>query len=131
MDTDTSANHAAFNQNLGMWKAYGLLFGLLQDGVPVRWAISSTKAARTDIDFPVSSVNDLRTSTPLGEWDYRGGPFIIDSADAARAMPIITAWWAANKNQPNVHTALALFSADVNIVLRSPPRIANEATKNS
>ena len=69
----------------------------------------------------------MRTSTALGAWNYRGGPFIIDSADAAAARPIISSWWAANANQPNVHEALAGFSADTNVTLRSPPRIANEA----
>src|SRR4029079_17177026 len=51
----------------------------------------------------------------------------VDKADAAAALPIITAWWAANGNQPNVHEALASFSADVDIILRHAPKIANEA----
>ena len=84
-----------------------LLYRLLQNGVPVRWAILETKTATTDVDFAVTSVRDKRTNTALGAWSYRGGPFIIDSADAARALPIISAWWAANGNQPNVHEALA------------------------
>ena len=78
-------------------------------------------------DFTASSA-DIRTSASLGSWDYRGGPFIIDSANAAAALPIINSWWAANGNQPNVHEAKSGFSADVNIILRSAPRIANEAT---
>ena len=40
MDTDTTGNHASFNQNSGMWKAYGLVYKLLQSGVPVYWGIS-------------------------------------------------------------------------------------------
>src|SRR5262249_25046219 len=44
-----------------------------------------------------------------------------------RALPIITAWWAANKNEPNVHRAVEPFTAPVDITLRNPPRIANEA----
>ena len=127
MDTDTTANHAAFNQNQGMWKAYGLLYRLLQNGIPVHWAIKANKTATTDIDVSVTSVRDKRTNTALGAWDYRGGPFIIDSAHAAEALPIISAWWAANGNQPNVHEALAGFSADINVTLRSAPRIAQEA----
>ena len=110
-----------------MWKAYGLVYRLLQNGIPVRWAIKEAKTAITDVDVSASSVRDKRTGTALGAWDYRGGPFIIDSADAAAALPIITAWWAANGNQPNVHEALAGFNANVNVTLRSAPRIANEA----
>src|SRR5262249_37231180 len=74
-----------------------------------------------------SNVSDRRTGTVLGAWSYRGGPFIIDSADAAAAQPIIAAWWAANGNQPNVHQALAGVTAGVDVTLRSAPRIANEA----
>ena len=127
MDTDTSGNHTAFNQNSGMWKSYGLVYKLLQNGIPVHWAILETKSLTTNIDFTVTTVKDKRTGTGLSSWDYRGGPFLIDSANAAAALPIITAWWAANGNLPNVHEALASFSADVNIILRSPPRIANES----
>ena len=83
MDADTSGNHASFNQNLGMWKAYGLVYKLLQNGIPVRWGIKEAKTAITDVDFSATSVRDKRTGTALGAWDYRGGPFIIDSADAA------------------------------------------------
>jgi len=127
MDTDTSANHTAFNQNAGMWKAYGLVYKLLQNGIPVRWAILEGKTATTNTDVSVTSVTDKRTGTSLGAWDYKGGPFIIDSADVAAALPIIQAWWAANNNQPNVHQAGTAFSANINITLRSAPRIANEA----
>ena len=127
MDTDTTGNHTSFNQNYGMWKAYGLVYKLLQNGIPVQWGIATSKVSTSDIDFSVSSVIDQRTSTALGNWDYRGGPFIIDSAHAAEAMPIISAWWAANGNEPNVHQATASFSANVPLIMTQPPRIANEA----
>lgn len=126
MDTDTAGNHAGFNQNLGMWKAYGLVFRLLQNGIPVHWAIKDGKSF-DDVDFTVTNARDLRTLTALGAWSYRGGPFVVDSADAATALPIIQAWWAAKGNQPNVHEALAAFTADVDIILRRAPLIANEA----
>src|SRR5512140_236270 len=50
MDTDTTGNHASFNQNLGMWKAYGLVYRLLQNGVPVYWTIKT---------FPTKSFDDI------------------------------------------------------------------------
>jgi hypothetical protein len=127
MDTDTTGIHASFNQNLGMWKAYGLVYRLLQNGIPVNWGISETKTAITDADFTVGDVKDLRLGTDLGAWTYKGGPFIVDSADAAAARPIIAAWQAANANQPNVHVAQTGFDADVNVTLRSAPRIAEDA----
>ncbi|HVA30485.1 MAG TPA: DUF11 domain-containing protein [Gaiellaceae bacterium] len=131
MDTDTTGNHASFNQNAGMWKSYGLLYRLLENGVPVHWGILEGKTATTTADFTVGSVKDARTGTALGSWSYAGGPFIIDSADAAVALPLIQSWWAANGNQPNVHEALTGFGADVNVTLRSAPRIANEEVNAS
>src|ERR1043166_8761204 len=50
MDTDTSGNHASYNQNLGMWKAYGLIYQLLQNNIPVYWTIKDNKSFN-DIDF--------------------------------------------------------------------------------
>jgi hypothetical protein len=110
-----------------MWKAYGLVNRLLQNGIPVSWGIEEGKSAITDVDFTVADVRDLRTNTALAAWSYRGGPFIVDSADAAAAEPIIRAWWAANANQPNVHVAQTGFNADVDVTLRSAPRIAQES----
>src|SRR4029077_6727898 len=106
---------------------YGLVYKLLQSEIPVQWAMSTTKTSTSDVDFSASSVIDKRTGTALGSWDYRGGPFIIDSAYAAEALPIINAWGAANGNQPNVHQATASFSANVPLIMTQAPRIANEA----
>ena len=97
MDTDTSGNHTAFNQNLGMWKSFGLIYRLLENGIPVGWAIKEGKTSVVEIDISATNVHDKRTGTALGAWDYRGGPFIIVSADAPAALPIITAWWAAQR----------------------------------
>src|SRR5438128_287005 len=72
MDTDTGGNHASYNQNSGMWKAYGLVYKLLQSGVPVHWAIADLKSSTAQVDVSVSSAKDKRTSTSLGAWDYKG-----------------------------------------------------------
>ncbi len=128
-------------QNSGMFKAYGLVYRLLAQGVPVSWAIRPGKGypppgpttgpftGANPIDF-TASVNDLRLATVIGAYNYSGGPFIIDSANAAAALPIITAWWAANANLPNVHRATVGFTADVDIVLNHAPRIAVEQTNS-
>ena len=126
--TTTGASHTAYNQNLGMWKAYGLVNKLLSNGIPVYWAINQSKTF-SGTDF-TATVQDLRTTTNLGTWDYSGGPFIISSANVAAASPLITAWWAANSNYPNVHKSTVDFSATIDIVLRSAPRIANETTNS-
>lgn len=114
-------------QNAGMWKVYGLLYNLLQNNIPVSWAIEPTKAYN-GIDF-TTTAEDARTNVVVNggnPYDYRGGPFVIAQADVAAAQPFITAWWAANSNQPVVHRATAAFNAEVNIVLRHAPRIAIE-----
>jgi uncharacterized repeat protein (TIGR01451 family) len=115
-------------QNQGMFKAYGLVYRLLQKGVPVSWAIKPGKAFGA-VDFSATT-NDVRTAAVVGPVSYSGGPFIISSANAAAALPIIQAWWLANANQPNVHTATAGFSADIDIVLNRAPRIALEQTNS-
>ena len=102
-------------QNYGMFKAYGLTYKLLQSGVPVNWAIGNPKSPDlfNGVDFQATTI-DRYTSVPIGApYSYRGGAFIIDSADVAVAAPIINAWRAANSNQPTIHQATAPFTANV------------------
>jgi len=115
-------------QNLGMWKAYGLLYELLSKGIPVSWAIEPTKQFN-GIDFTTSSV-DLRTGATVTNFSYSGGPFVIASEYAAEAKPIIQSWWSRNLNYPVVHEATVTFNANVDIVLRTPPKIALEETNS-
>ncbi|MCX6245970.1 MAG: hypothetical protein NTU98_14850 [Bacteroidetes bacterium] len=114
-------------QDLGMWKAYGLVYNLLSNGVPVHWAINSSKTWN-GTDF-TATTNDLRLGGSSSSHDYSGGPFIIDVAYAAQATTLINAWWSKTGNLPNVRaaTAPAGFTATVNIILKSAPRIANES----
>ncbi|MBW6467738.1 MAG: DUF11 domain-containing protein [Coriobacteriia bacterium] len=113
-------------QNYGMWKAYGLVNELLLHGIPVAWAIAPDKSFG-GIDF-TATTQDYRTAAGPTTVNYTGGPFIIEAAFAAQAQPIIQAWWAKYANQPTVHEATSPFTANVDIVLKSPPRIALEAT---
>jgi hypothetical protein len=93
------------SQNFGMWKAYGLVYKLLQNGVPVSWAIGNPKTpnAYTGTDFTsgAATIQRLGTATTVSPYTYTGGPFIIDSADSAAAQTIITAWWAATRISPS------------------------------
>lgn len=108
-------------QNDGMLKAYGLVYKLLSNGIPVHWAVRGDKTANTAVDF-AASAQDLTTMNNVSAM-YRGGPFIIDSAQAAAATPLITAWLLSNPSV-HVHRATADFSADVTEVLRAAPRVA-------
>ncbi len=124
-------------QNYGMFKAYGLVYRLLQAGIPVSWAIGNPKIPDSfgGRDFQATTVQNLPPSGTNGStigspYNYTGGPFIIDSANASAAQTIINAWWAANGNQPAVHRATASFTANVDIILRNPPRIAVDAVNS-
>ena len=90
MDTDTTLNHWAYNQDQGMWKAFGLVNRLLSNGIPVGWAIDTTKTRTSTVDFTADNVKDVRTNTALGGWAYRGGPFVIEAAKATAAKALIS-----------------------------------------
>ena len=124
-------------QNFGMFKAYGLVYTLLKNNVPVSWAIWPNQtspwvppAARTT-DIILASGTDLKTgnalTTGFPNYNYAGGPFVIASADAAAATAVINSWWTAQGGSlPAVHKATASFEAVVNIKLTHAPLIASE-----
>ncbi len=119
MDTDF--------QDLGMLRAYGLVYELLYQGVPIRWVIRADKL-HGEADFSTSATN-LLDGQPVPLHDYRGGPFVIAAADAGAAMPIIAAWQLANP-QVAVHETSAAFEADVARYLVVAPTIAMIADGN-
>ncbi len=109
-------------QNNGMFRAYGLAYQLLLQGVPVYWAVNSTKAVGGN-DFTATTKSFFAPGAAIGTVGYKAGPFVVDAADVAKATPFINAWRTANPNV-NVHAATAAFTADVNRKLVSAPRIA-------
>jgi uncharacterized repeat protein (TIGR01451 family) len=122
MDTGTAG------QNNGMLTAYGLVYELLRNEVPVYWVINPAKSANGD-DFAISTANslqDLRTgATVASPRSYRGGPFVIAASDAAAALPIIQAWQAFAGDQTTVHKYIGAgsFNGDVSRQLIRAPRI--------
>ncbi|MEZ4448097.1 MAG: DUF11 domain-containing protein, partial [Nannocystaceae bacterium] len=119
MDTDF--------QDEGIFEAYGLVYDLLLNDVPVAWVIKSGKALG-DADF-TTTATDVRTTTDVGSHGYRGGPWVIDAADVDAAMPIVEAWLDANPNT-NVHEATADFDGDISRLLIAAPTIAMMADGN-
>lgn len=89
-------------------KPYGLVYALLQKGVPVAWSINSGKG-KDGIDFVYNGKA------------YRGGPFIIAGEYASLAAPIISSWVASNPGL-TVDLASTSFSAPVNTILNAAPR---------
>src|ERR1041385_8575327 len=114
-------------QDNGTLKAFGLAYRLLSNGVPVRWVIKTGKA-HLGVDFTASAV-DIKTNATITAYGYRGGPFVVDSADAAAALPIIQAWQTANPSV-TVHRATGSFSGNVARYLVAAPRTAIHADGN-
>ena len=114
-------------QDKGIFEAYGLVYELLRQGVPVRWVIKIGKK-NGDIDFTATST-DVRTGVSLQAHGYRGGPWVIDAADAAEALPFIETWQQKNVNT-TVHEASAAFTGDVSRTLVVAPTIAMMADGN-
>ena len=119
MDTDY--------QDLGMLRAYGLVYELLRQGVPVRWMIKSGKA-NGGVDFTASGT-DVMSGAAVDGHGYRGGPWLVDAADADVAMPIVEAW-QADSPEVAVHEAGAAFTGEVSRMLLVAPTIAMMADGN-
>ncbi|HEY2744360.1 MAG TPA: DUF11 domain-containing protein, partial [Polyangia bacterium] len=127
-------------QNAGMLRAYGLLYQLLLNGVPVSWCILPGKtlyqgttqfpsSPGNSVDF-VASATDVNTpATIITNHGYRGGPFVIDSSNAAAALPIIKTFIKANPSVA-VHQATASFMATISRQLVNAPNIGINADGN-
>jgi uncharacterized repeat protein (TIGR01451 family)/MYXO-CTERM domain-containing protein len=118
MDTD--------HQDLGMFKAYGLVYQLLLHDVPVNWTIRSGKGFG-EVDF-TTDATDYATGVPITAHGYRGGPWVVHADDASAAQAIIDAWQASNVT--TVHIATSAFFADVSKRLVAAPTIAMFADGN-
>ncbi|MBK7538229.1 MAG: tandem-95 repeat protein [Myxococcales bacterium] len=109
------------SQDHGMLRAYGLVYRLLSQGVPVYWAVAEGKA-QNGVDFSAPTKN-RETGASLGMVSYRGGPFIVAAADRAAALPLVDAW-LADDCVTVVHEAVAPFLAEQTRHLASAPRLA-------
>jgi len=125
----------------GIYVAYGLVYRLLAnkaadgvtpDPIPVYWIINDQKTSITGADLTISSTTDpvakeykVGAQIPISgvgtSISYSGGPFVIDSANAAAAEAI----WANGFQNVNLHVAKVPFTAPVQRELfGSPPKIA-------
>lgn len=123
----TYQNRASTAKPNGMITAYGLVYRLLSAGIPVKWSILPHKPSIDTPDF-TASAQDIETMAIISNHGYSGGPFLIDSAHAQSALPVIQAWQA--NHSVTVHRATAPFQAPIAMTLYRAPRIAVEE-KNS
>ncbi|MBW2264033.1 MAG: hypothetical protein JRG91_18885 [Deltaproteobacteria bacterium] len=80
-----------------------------------------------DTDFVVDVV-DIESFASITAHGYRGGPFVIEAADAVVALPIILAWQTGHVT--TVHEATAGFSGTIARALIAAPTIALFADGN-
>jgi hypothetical protein len=86
MDTTNQAIVAPFNL-----RAYGLANNLLQNQIPVMWAIRTGKA-KDGVDFSAQAQRISPTTTAVTNYNFSGGPFIIHRDFAELAKPRIASF---------------------------------------
>ncbi|MDG1478496.1 MAG: MYXO-CTERM sorting domain-containing protein [Myxococcota bacterium] len=108
-------------QDDGILEAYGLVYLLLLNDIEIHWMIASGKSHGDD-DFTATAYDIDSASSTAASIDYRGGPFVIDSDDAAGALTIIASWRGAHTT--TVHEASLSFTGEVDRTLRYAPSVA-------
>ena len=127
------ANDLAGSRDPGdVVKAYGLVYELVRNNIPVYWVINPAKTAPDDTLNPDITLsysggppaylydwNTGGTGAPpvqsSGTIGYIGGPFVVDGSDAARASTIMQAYKAGSTAfaSVNVHVSNVAFQATV------------------
>ena len=108
-------------QDDGMLEAYGLVYLLLLNDLEIHWMIASGKSHGDD-DFTATAYDIDSASSTAASIDYRGGPFVIDSGDAAEALTVIASWRGSHTT--TVHEASLSFTGEVDRTLRYAPSVA-------
>lgn len=114
-------------QDEGVFKAFGLVYALLQSDVTIYWVIDRGKSFG-DPDFTTDAV-DYADNTVITAHGYRGGPFVVKAEDAAVAKPVVDTW-QTNHPETTVHETTASFEGDIAKVLVVAPNIAMFADGN-
>ena len=114
------------SQGVGKFKAIGLVFELLRNGIPLEWAIQNGKLHDTT-DFLAWFV-ELYDFVPI-YFPFGGGPFVVSAEHADEALPIAMNWVSVYTDV-TVHIATQPFDSDVGRVLHHAPSIALFADGN-
>ncbi|OWY22930.1 hypothetical protein C7N43_23065 [Sphingobacteriales bacterium UPWRP_1] len=112
--------------------AYGLVHLLLQNGIPVKWAIKASKP-KDGIDFTATVARLYPSAQAPATADFVGSVFVIDMADINQlvcnpvntpAFPDIDSLITAFGNDVAVYTLNTATPIDVRYTLRFAPEIA-------
>ena len=116
-------------QDMGMLRAYGLVYELLRQNVPVRWMIKVGKMnGRASTSRPPAI--DIKTNAVIAGHGYRGGPVGHRRGRRGRgACRSIKAWQASNPRSPFTRPR-SRFTGDVARTLIVAPTIAMMADGN-
>ncbi len=114
MDNTNQALVSPFNL-----KAYGLVNNLLQNSIPVMWAIKTGKA-KDATDFTVTAARIAPSATAATTYNFAGGPFIVHRDFAELAKVKITAFG----NNVAVYQTTADVTVDIRYTLTLKPNVA-------
>lgn len=110
-------------QDNGIFLAYGLVYKLLQNGIPIDWCILNPKDYG-ETDFTISEIQDQPFGgNTLYNVAYRGGPFVVPAAYYTQALGIVTGWQSSYP-QVAVHRAAVSFQCPRARELLTAPTIA-------
>ncbi|MEP6848257.1 MAG: carboxypeptidase-like regulatory domain-containing protein [Acidobacteriota bacterium] len=109
-------------------RAYGLVNRLLQNNIPVKWAIKFNKATKDATDFTATATRVAgNDGVASGSVNFAGGPFIVAPEYAALATAQITAFnnvVAGTTDDVTVYQVTAPTVADIRYTLVHKPQIA-------
>eukprot|EP00163_Fabomonas_tropica_P001126 TRINITY_DN10858_c0_g1_i1.p1 TRINITY_DN10858_c0_g1~~TRINITY_DN10858_c0_g1_i1.p1 ORF type:complete len:783 (-),score=82.84 TRINITY_DN10858_c0_g1_i1:736-3084(-) len=96
-------------------KAYGLLYELLKEKIPLEWAIKSGKS-KDDIDFTAGCDRKYPVASTLASnCSFKAGPFLIHLRHTERADAVINSW---NTLHSTERTAVYTLDNDETIDIR-------------
>ena len=116
MDNAGQSLNGAFNL-----KAYGLAVHLLNNRVPLRWAIRSGKA-KDDVDFAARVVRVVpQAAGAAAPRAFRAGPLLVLPRDTAGVRALAAAFNAAQATAVNLYEIQEPLTVDVRYVLNQRP----------
>lgn len=131
MDNDLQGAGGACNGDNFNLKAYGLAVRLLNEDIPLKWAINPAKA-KDGADFgPVAVTQHASTPaaqncTPGGNYTFFGGPLIITQEYVGLASSIINDFNSEHSldNRVRLYSNTSSISVPVRYTLTHKPRVA-------
>ncbi|MEP7074933.1 MAG: carboxypeptidase-like regulatory domain-containing protein [Acidobacteriota bacterium] len=109
-------------------RAYGLVNRLLQNNIPVKWAIKFNKATKDTTDF-TATVTRVAGNDGVGSGsvNFAGGPFIVAPEYAALALAQVTAFnnlVGGTTDDVTVYQVTTQSVADIRYTVVHKPKIA-------